>query len=70
MQKRTQIFGIPYWVGVYQEAPHEWLALAEVRGHSIAVVDKSEQDAIDKWRREAEIYLSKAQDTFCPPKSC
>ncbi len=60
MQKRVQIFGVPYWLGVYQEESHEWLAIGEVRGHSIVVVDKSEQGAIERWRQEAEAFLSKA----------
>jgi len=60
MQKRVQIFGVPYWLGVYQEEPHEWVAIGEVRGHPIAVVDKSEQGAVERWRQEAEAFLSKA----------
>jgi len=60
MQKRMQIFGVPYWLGVYQEEPHEWLAIGEVRGHTIIVANNSEQGAIEKWRQQAEAYLSEA----------
>jgi len=58
MQKRIQIFGVPYWLGVYQEEPHEWHAIGDVRGHPIIVADNSEQGAIEGWRKQAEAYLS------------
>jgi hypothetical protein len=58
MQKRIQIFGVPYWLGVYQEESHEWVAIGEVRGHPIIVADNSERGAVEKWRKEAEAVLS------------
>ena len=60
MQKRTQILGVPYWVGVYQDEPGEWLVIGEVRGHPIEIADNNERVAIEKWRKKAEAYLAKA----------
>ena len=60
MQKRIQISGVPYWLGVYQEESHEWVAIGEVRGHPIIVADNSERAAIEKWRQQAEAVLSES----------
>jgi len=59
MQKRILIWEVPYWVGLYNEWPGEWVAVGEAGGRSIEVVGDSEFQAIELWRKEAEAILPK-----------
>jgi len=53
MQKRIWLSGAPYWIGVYNDEPGEWVIVGEVGGRLIAITGPSERDALERWRSQA-----------------
>ena len=53
MQKRIWLSGLPYWIGVYNDEPGEWVVVGEVRERLISTTASSERDALDQWRSQA-----------------
>jgi hypothetical protein len=66
MQKRILIGGAPFWVGVYNEPPGDWVAIGEVGGISISVTGDSESHALDLWRNEAEASRRNSSASMSP----
>jgi len=57
MQKRVDLLGRPYWVGLYREETYQWLAIGEIADTPIAVVARTSSQAIEKWRVAAVACL-------------
>lgn len=56
MQKRIQLSGVPYWIGIYNDEPGEWVVVGEVREQLISITASSERKALDQWLlRAAEV---------------
>jgi len=53
MQKRIWLSDVPYWIGVYNDDPGEWVIVGEVRERLIWVTANSERNALEQWRAEA-----------------